>query len=438
MSQSHRAVPHPLDIGASTPLANQVAGHQNVLTDASGALVIKPALPREIAFYQLVQNAPLSSPLAKLQTFLAEFYGTLQLEGRLDGAGQLWAESDKARRELDESIVLENVAHPFLHPSILDAKLGTTLYAADASDEKKARMDEKARQTTSHATGLRLTGAQTYHALTSSFMLTPRSFGYSLTKETLPSGMVRFFPLPADTVASLALPSSPAPSTGSSTGAHHPFPSATVDLASAPSPASFNPSASAPEKSSNPAQPPLLAAPSYTDHAIPPDDLLRVLDILLAHLDALAALLRQLEIRFIGASLLVVYEGDPNRLADALRRFEARQIRLAARSIGSPVLGEGEDDEDDWDGASDTSSESETRTDSEAEDTEDAKDEARARRRCPPLVLKMIDFAHTTLAHGEGPDEGVLLGIQTLRGLVQGRRREVEVYIQETGAVRPS
>ena len=41
-----------------------------------------------------------------------------------------------------KSVVLENLAHAFTHPNILDAKLGTILYSPEASEEKKARMGE--------------------------------------------------------------------------------------------------------------------------------------------------------------------------------------------------------------------------------------------------------------------------------------------------------
>jgi hypothetical protein len=42
---THGLIP-PLSLaGASTPLAHQVAGHQNVRADASGSLVIKASQP---------------------------------------------------------------------------------------------------------------------------------------------------------------------------------------------------------------------------------------------------------------------------------------------------------------------------------------------------------------------------------------------------------
>lgn len=57
-------------------------------------------------------------------------------------------------------MVLENLSYAYTRPCILDAKLGTVLYSPDATEEKKARMDKQARQSTSHETGLRFTGCQ--------------------------------------------------------------------------------------------------------------------------------------------------------------------------------------------------------------------------------------------------------------------------------------
>lgn len=69
------------------------------------------------------------------------------------------------------SIVLENLSYPFLKPNILDVKLGTLLYDEDASPEKKERMDKAARDTTTHETGIRLTGFQVCVII--NFLLTP-------------------------------------------------------------------------------------------------------------------------------------------------------------------------------------------------------------------------------------------------------------------------
>ena len=59
-----------------------------------------------------------------------------------------------------QSIVLENLAYPFSKPNILDIKLGTVLYDEFATPEKRQRMENTARVTTSLETGVRLTGFQ--------------------------------------------------------------------------------------------------------------------------------------------------------------------------------------------------------------------------------------------------------------------------------------
>ena len=56
--------------------------------------------------------------------------------------------------------MLENLAHAFARPKILDVKLGTVLFDEDAPPEKRARMETTARETTSTQTGVRLTGFQ--------------------------------------------------------------------------------------------------------------------------------------------------------------------------------------------------------------------------------------------------------------------------------------
>jgi len=44
----------------------------------------------------------------------------------------------------------------------------------------------------------------------------------------------------------------------------------------------------------------------------------------------------------------------------------------------------------------------------------------------PPYVVKLIDFAHTRIKPGKGPDEGVLKGIDTTLSLLDSRIKEVE------------
>lgn len=63
------------------PLESQIGGHPGVQTTEDGSLLIKPALPLEVQFYQSVLRDP---GLASLLPFVPKFYGTLKLEGKLD------------------------------------------------------------------------------------------------------------------------------------------------------------------------------------------------------------------------------------------------------------------------------------------------------------------------------------------------------------------
>lgn len=56
--------------------------------------------------------------------------------------------------------MIENLAHSFLKPNIIDLKLGTVHYDALATPEKVERMKKMARETTSLETGIILTGFQ--------------------------------------------------------------------------------------------------------------------------------------------------------------------------------------------------------------------------------------------------------------------------------------
>ncbi len=62
-------------------LASQVGGHIGVLTTEGGELLIKPALPRELEFYQKLQS---DETFAALRPYVPYFIGTLKLEGEVD------------------------------------------------------------------------------------------------------------------------------------------------------------------------------------------------------------------------------------------------------------------------------------------------------------------------------------------------------------------
>lgn len=78
--------------------------------------------------------------------------------------------------------------------------------------------------------------------------------------------------------------------------------------------------------------------------------------VLVPALDRLIALLTNLEIRIRGGSLLIVYEGD----SEARRSLQPQHV----------------------------------------------------------MSVRLIDFAHATIVPGQGPDTGVLLGLQTVKRLI--------------------
>lgn len=63
------------------PLSTQTGGHPGIITTEDGSLIIKPALPLEIAFYQSLAS---ESTLQPLSDFVPGFLGTLRLEGKVD------------------------------------------------------------------------------------------------------------------------------------------------------------------------------------------------------------------------------------------------------------------------------------------------------------------------------------------------------------------
>ena len=78
------------------PLESQVGGHAGVSTTENGSLMIKAAVPTELAFYERLQ---IDSNLEDLRTFTPTFLGTLKLMGKVDEAGSV-----------SESMILESVA----------------------------------------------------------------------------------------------------------------------------------------------------------------------------------------------------------------------------------------------------------------------------------------------------------------------------------------
>jgi 1D-myo-inositol-tetrakisphosphate 5-kinase/inositol-polyphosphate multikinase len=181
-------------------------------------------------------------------------------------------------------------------------------------------------------------------------------------------------------------------------------------------------------------------------------NLLRILRALKSTLESLHAVLQHLEIRFIGASLLVVYEGDPQRLVDAWGAVDAGSGKGDGLDDEAEVVHGDDEDEESEDDEDPTTTPHKPRSflsgvfnqfgtenpaatgfglldsspPSSPEPNERFPDADASDREARPFSVRLIDFAHTRLVDGEGPDEGVLMGMRTVLGLVEGRIRELE------------
>ena len=113
-----------------------------------------------------------------------------------------WAPSNGAKIQTDLAIVLENVAHGYKRPNILDVKLGARLWANDAPAAKRAKLDKSAGETTSGSLGFRIAGMKTYqgtvangHDVMSSngYKVFDKDYGRTFTINNIDEGFGDYF-----------------------------------------------------------------------------------------------------------------------------------------------------------------------------------------------------------------------------------------------------
>ncbi|KZL84121.1 inositol polyphosphate kinase, partial [Colletotrichum incanum] len=174
-----------------------VAGHAGTMCDADGELFIKPCTQAEIDFYNSAnENHPDFADLMPL------FMGTLMLNdpaelssiedgvpGPVSSAAakeeltqavtgqtsavaesqpdkEKWVQNKSKKIKTDQAVVLENSGSGFTSPNFLDVKLGERLWADDAPAEKKRRFDEITRKTTHGPLGFRIAGMKVWRGST--------------------------------------------------------------------------------------------------------------------------------------------------------------------------------------------------------------------------------------------------------------------------------
>jgi 1D-myo-inositol-tetrakisphosphate 5-kinase/inositol-polyphosphate multikinase len=136
------------------------------------------------------------------------------------------------------------------------------------------------------------------------------------------------------------------------------------------------------------------------DVGLPGTLLLPVLKSIRKSVQEIRDVLSTIEMRMVGSSLLIVYEGDWHRAEMGVHWLTEQ----AASATGDEeVNGDGEFEEDEED-----------------EESEDESEDEHGGYKSP-CVVKVIDFAHSRLKPGEGPDQGVLKGVDTVLDLLDGR-----------------
>jgi len=150
------------------------------------------------------------------------------------------------------------------------------------------------------------------------------------------------------------------------------------------------------------------------DVGLPVSLLLPILRSIRRSVQELRDILNSIELRLIGSSLLIVYEGDWDHAEVG--------VQWIANHPESVTGDEGERKEEEIceDAEGEVEEVEGSEVESEEEEYDDDEEEEGGGSDCP-CVVRLIDFAHTRLAPGQGPDLGVLKGLDTLLGLLDGR-----------------
>ncbi|KAF3208987.1 hypothetical protein TWF106_008843 [Orbilia oligospora] len=189
--------------------SHAAAGHEGVLRDESGALLIKPCLPKEVDFYQAAASHP------EFAKWMPTFMGTLQLNSQTTASlgdkpgvppvptiapalpssdqGETSTRSDATtKKPLEISIVLSNLTYGFAKPCVLDVKLGAQLWDDEAPLEKRARLDEVSDKTTSRSLGMRIAGMKVWKGENKEYQIYDKNYGRQFTADNAVDGFKEF------------------------------------------------------------------------------------------------------------------------------------------------------------------------------------------------------------------------------------------------------
>jgi 1D-myo-inositol-tetrakisphosphate 5-kinase/inositol-polyphosphate multikinase len=122
--------------------------------------------------------------------------------------------------------------------------------------------------------------------------------------------------------------------------------------------------------------------------------------------------LSSIELRLVGSSLLIIYEGDWDRAEVGVQWLAENPTSVTSDEDGSK-----EEIYEDVEGGIEEPEGSEEESETEDEDEDEDEDVG---SECP-WVVRLIDFAHARFKPGQGPDLGVLKGLDTVLKLLDDR-----------------
>jgi 1D-myo-inositol-tetrakisphosphate 5-kinase/inositol-polyphosphate multikinase len=336
-----------------------VSCSEGVLSDSSGVLFIKPCTTTEIAFYE---SAIAEHP--DFAYFMPRYMGKLQLNNfptpTAESAPSVVPMAAAMLNDVrlkgkalntDLHIVLENLTLGFDRPNVLDLKLGARLWDDDAPPAKRTKLDDVAGKTTSGTLGFRIAGMRVWQGANPGGK---RAMEYTEIEKD--SNMRVYNKLygrqfNAESVVQgfreFLLPDS-----------------AGVTL----------------------------------DHVLP------IAESFIKEIEEIQALLEKKESRIYSASILLVYEGDPEA-------FQRKLDKMQKAAEEAPENDNGDDGGDDNDNDNDN--------DNDDDDDNDEQDDKL-------YSIKLIDFAHAHWVPGNGPDENMLHGVRSILSLLKRTVRILE------------
>ena len=276
-----------------------------------------------------------------------------------------WKPNKNRKIPTNRSVVLQNSTHGFKKPNVLDAKLGSRLWADDAPEAKRKRFDDITKSTTNGTHGFRIAGMRIYKGSdrpddldADGFMTYNKDYGrFTVNQDNLVQEIRKFI---------------------------------------------FNARAGIDE------------------------DLGRaVAQAFLEELKNVEHVLSNAETRMYSASLLFTFEGDGEVLRAAIEENNAivddakQETEMVISGIDLPKEKAVEIDVQAIEGAIEGDVKvielmGDVAADGEEDDDEELSNLPRI------FSLKLIDFAHAEWVPGQGPDENSLLGVRSLIKIFEG------------------